>query len=94
MFYFRHVSSNDRLGKRYRETKPVFSIEDDDDEAGIKWGILRNIINLRTCEPNKVKFLVYVETGMQPRTGNGADRHLPLSVEKLFVSEIIAFFSS
>lgn len=29
---FRHVSSNDRTGKRYRNTKPVFSIEDDDDD--------------------------------------------------------------
>jgi hypothetical protein len=23
------------MGKRYRETKPVFSIEDDDDDAGM-----------------------------------------------------------
>ena len=32
---FRHVSSNDKTGKRYRETKPVFSIEDDEEDAGI-----------------------------------------------------------
>ena len=32
--FFRHVSSNDKMGKRYRETKFMFSIEDDDDEAG------------------------------------------------------------
>ena len=34
-YFYRHVSSNDKMGKRYRETKFMFSIEDDDDEAGL-----------------------------------------------------------
>ena len=50
LYCSRHVSSNDRLGKRYRETKPVFSIEDDDEDAG-RFFYIKYII----CKAQKVK---------------------------------------
>jgi hypothetical protein len=53
------------MGKRYRETKPVFSIEDDDDEAGI-WLFFMCLYNLveklTHCNANIRACMIFPQT--------------------------------